>query len=381
MPLPEPPSGESRELLQKILELTVEERNWPTFAQLERRWDFNHETEAADILCDLPEGFVCGFDRRRPTQGSAVMGLTLAGVAACDDLNSGSLVSNFETFVYMAVEFQREQSNANPIFADTELRSGLRYPLTSEELQLLGLLIRNESSLWYTMSGPTADGHWKVTLDRKIRAFRDASSRDDYWDRRDKPWESRSEPPATASQGAAKQGVNAAGDLAATPIREDNPTSMASTVQPSPDAPIFIVHGSDTLRAESVARTVTQVTGRQTIILREQASLGQTLIEKFEQHAARASYAIIVLTPDDEGGRKGQHSRNPRGRQNVILEMGYFYGVLGRSRVSILLYPGVERPSDMDGLVYINFDDDGAWKSQLFRELAHAHIQVDVSRG
>lgn len=157
-------------------------------------------------------------------------------------------------------------------------------------------------------------------------------------------------------------------------------TAASSAAERPPDAPIFIVHGSDTLRAERIARTVTQATGRQTIILREQASLGRTLIEKFEQHAASASYAIVVLTPDDEGGRKDQRQHNVRARQNVIFEMGYFYGILGRRRVSALLHPGVEKPSDIDGIVYITFDDNGAWKAELYRELEHAHIHVDISR-
>lgn len=165
-------------------------------------------------------------------------------------------------------------------------------------------------------------------------------------------------------------------------IPKDSKMSSSSSVgptQPAPDGPIFIVHGSDTLRAERVARIVNKATARDTIILREQPSLGQTLIEKFEQHATNASYAIVVLTPDDEGGRKGQ-SRNPRGRQNVIFEMGYFYGILGRRQVSVLLHPDVEKPSDMDGIVYIKFDDGGAWKVELFRELEHAQIHVDMSR-
>jgi predicted nucleotide-binding protein len=139
---------------------------------------------------------------------------------------------------------------------------------------------------------------------------------------------------------------------------------------------IFIVHGSETLRAESVARTVENATGRKTIILREQPNLGRTLMEKFEQHAAEASYAIIVLTADDKGCRATETDTRPRGRQNVILEMGYFYALLGRDHVSVLLQPGVEKPSDMDGIVYIAFDDDGAWKTELLRELQHARFDV-----
>jgi predicted nucleotide-binding protein len=148
---------------------------------------------------------------------------------------------------------------------------------------------------------------------------------------------------------------------------ETTATMTSSSV--SLDAPIFIVHGSDTLRAESVARTVSIATGQQTIILREQPNLGRTLMEKFEQHAAEASYAVIVLTADDKGCRADETDPRPRGRQNVILEMGYFYALLGRDRVSVLLHPGVEKPSDMDGIVYNSFDDNGAWKTELLREL------------
>ncbi len=160
---------------------------------------------------------------------------------------------------------------------------------------------------------------------------------------------------------------------------EDDPEYRHGAAGPVRDGPIFIVHGSDTLRAERVARTVKEATGRQTVILREQASLGRTLIEKFEHNAASVSYAIVVLTPDDEGGRTGSEPQ-PRARQNVIFEMGYFYGLIGRGRVSVLLSPGVEKPSDMDGIVYISFDDSGGWRMELFRELEHADIHVDMSR-
>jgi predicted nucleotide-binding protein len=144
----------------------------------------------------------------------------------------------------------------------------------------------------------------------------------------------------------------------------------------SPQAPIFIVHGSDTLRAESVAHTVSTATGRKTIILRDEPNLGRTLIEKFEEHAAEVSYAIIVLTPDDRGNRVDETDSRPRGRQNVVFEMGYFFGLIRRRNVSVLLRPGVEKPSDMDGIVYITFDDDRAWKTELFRELKHAGFDI-----
>lgn len=148
--------------------------------------------------------------------------------------------------------------------------------------------------------------------------------------------------------------------------------------QTSQDAPIFIVHGSDTLRAESVAHTVTTATGRKTIILRDEPNLGRTLIEKFEHHATEVSYAVILLTADDKGCRADEVETQPRGRQNVILEMGYFFGLIGRRNVGVLIRPGVEKPSDMEGIVYIGFDDNRAWKSELLRELRHAGFDVQL---
>ena len=80
----------------------------------------------------------------------------------------------------------------------------------------------------------------------------------------------------------------------------------------------------------------------------------------------------VVLTADDKGSRADEPTSHPRGRQNVIFEMGYFYCLIGRDRVSVLIRPGVDKPSDMDGIVYITFDDGRAWKTELFRELRHA---------
>jgi predicted nucleotide-binding protein len=115
-------------------------------------------------------------------------------------------------------------------------------------------------------------------------------------------------------------------------------------------------------------------------VLHEQANAGRTILEKFEQHAASAAYAVVLLTADDEGGPVSATGRRPRGRQNVIFELGFFFGKLGRQRVAVLLDQDVERPSDIDGLVYISLDSAGAWKQSLARELRAVNIEVDYSR-
>jgi predicted nucleotide-binding protein len=145
-------------------------------------------------------------------------------------------------------------------------------------------------------------------------------------------------------------------------------------------APIFVVHGHDELLQSQVARMLERATApREVIVLHEQADAGQTVIEKFEAHAGRASYAVVLLTADDVGGPVGG-TMSPRGRQNVIFELGYFFGKLGRERVAVILAPAVERPSDIAGLVYIEADPGGAWKHRLARELVAANIDVKYDR-
>jgi hypothetical protein len=144
-------------------------------------------------------------------------------------------------------------------------------------------------------------------------------------------------------------------------------------------APIFVVHGHDHGLLHEVVRVLERATSRDVIVLHEQADSGRTLLEKFEAHAVTASYAVVLLSGDDVGGAVGGPTA-PRGRQNVIFELGFFFGTLGRGRVAVLVAPGVEQPSDIAGLIYIQVDPNGAWKYRLARELGAAGIHVAHER-
>ena len=146
------------------------------------------------------------------------------------------------------------------------------------------------------------------------------------------------------------------------------------------DGPIFVVHGHARAAMHEAVRVLERGTGREVIVLHEQANAGRTILEKFENYAAPASFAVVLLTGDDEGGIRTSNDKHLRGRQNVIFELGFFFGKLGRRRIVVLLEENVEKPSDIDGLVYINLDQAGAWKQALARELEAADIPVDRSR-
>jgi predicted nucleotide-binding protein len=139
---------------------------------------------------------------------------------------------------------------------------------------------------------------------------------------------------------------------------------------------VFIVHGHDEGAREMVARYV-QKLGFEPIILHEQASQGRTVIEKIDAHSD-VGFAVVLLTPDDVGARKGEENKlQNRARQNVLLELGYFLGKLGRSRVCALKRGDTEVPSDFEGVVYVTFDEASGWKNDLGRELEAAGFEID----
>jgi len=110
------------------------------------------------------------------------------------------------------------------------------------------------------------------------------------------------------------------------------------------------------------------------------ANKGRTIIEKFEDHS-NVGYAVVLLTPDDLGATKDKKDElKPRARQNVIFELGYFIGKLGRKRVCVLHMENVEIPSDYKGILYLKMDKDDAWTHKLAREIKEGGIKIDLAK-
>lgn len=138
---------------------------------------------------------------------------------------------------------------------------------------------------------------------------------------------------------------------------------------------VFLVHGHDEAVRETVARFIEKL-GIEVIILHEQANSGRTIIEKIEQHSD-VGMAVVLLTPDDVGSKAGGDLK-PRVRQNVLLELGYFIGVLGRGKVCALKSGNVDIPTDFAGVVWTEMS--GEWKAALARELKVAGYEVDWNK-
>ena len=146
---------------------------------------------------------------------------------------------------------------------------------------------------------------------------------------------------------------------------------------------IFVVHGHNDGQKETVARFLQNLAPRaKVVILHEQPNQGRAIIEKFETYAADVKYAVILMTADDVGRAEEEEELRPRARQNVILELGWFIGRLGRDRVTILCDEGVETPSDILGVLYTKLDKGGSWRWGLDKDLHAAKIitKIDPSK-
>lgn len=141
---------------------------------------------------------------------------------------------------------------------------------------------------------------------------------------------------------------------------------------------VFLVHGHNQELLQTVARFLERI-DFDPVILFEQESRGQTIIEKLERHSS-VPFAIVLMTADDLGKEATEDVYKRRARQNVVLELGYFIGKLDRSNVAVLYEEDVEMPSDYHAVEYIPIDDGEGWKLKLARELKAAGLSVDLNK-
>jgi predicted nucleotide-binding protein len=168
---------------------------------------------------------------------------------------------------------------------------------------------------------------------------------------------------------------------------------------------IFIVHGNDHEPVKEL-KSILYEFGLNPIVLHEQASGGSsTVAEKLERYSKHVGYAFAILTPDDIGGQEAEMRKKlaanrqwiqkplvvvpssaidallndfePRARQNVIFEMGYFWGLLERKRVCCLLKGNVQKPSDTEGIVYMSFENSvEEVRLKIMKELEEAGYEI-----
>jgi predicted nucleotide-binding protein len=129
--------------------------------------------------------------------------------------------------------------------------------------------------------------------------------------------------------------------------------------QPDSKTKIFIAHGHDPASLDQLELIVHKLK-LEPYILQNNDGQSKTLIEALEKNIyEEAAFGIILATPDDYGYPKDKtdEGRQPRARQNVILEMGMIMASLGRDKIVILKKGNLELPSDVGGIIYLEFNE------------------------
>ncbi|HMT80669.1 MAG TPA: nucleotide-binding protein [Azonexus sp.] len=165
------------------------------------------------------------------------------------------------------------------------------------------------------------------------------------------------------------------------------PTTISTPIAPS----IFVVHGHDMESRDLVCAELKSI-GIEPVILSQQLGQAQSLLQKFLKISERANFAVVVLSADDYGASLIQYDAPGvadralrfRARQNVLLELGFFYGRLGWENVFVLqrrppkVFPDFEHPSDLAGAVFDEIDDAGLWRGTLAEKLRSVGFLINV---
>jgi predicted nucleotide-binding protein len=166
-------------------------------------------------------------------------------------------------------------------------------------------------------------------------------------------------------------------------FNSDQPASVPTAQQPEgPSKKVFVVYGHDE-NARAQLDAMLRRWGLEPVILDQLPSKGQTIIEKLEDYTEDVGFGVVLATPDDFGYPKDHEDQKAyRARQNVVLELGMLLVKLGRPKVAILLGNQVEmeRPSDIQGLIYIPFKKDLQKEAgpTLAKEMAEQGYSIDV---
>lgn len=144
---------------------------------------------------------------------------------------------------------------------------------------------------------------------------------------------------------------------------------------------IFIVHGHDHDCLDELELLLRRVKLDPYVLINNDNS-GKTIIEALED--SMISYntiGIVLMTPDDYGKSKNDpegKDLEPRARQNVVLELGILIGAVGRENIIVLKKGHLELPSDISGLLYIEFNDSVREKSNdLLQAIRNKGISID----
>jgi predicted nucleotide-binding protein len=157
-----------------------------------------------------------------------------------------------------------------------------------------------------------------------------------------------------------------------------NVVSSGKASSPQKINQVFILHGRDEQK-KTVAALI-QILGLIPVLLEEKE--GQRLIEHLDRFSD-AAFVVMILTNHNVGALHADPGKPGLWvDHNIIYELGYFRGKVGRNRVCVLylneLQEQVNALSDLTGIIYTPLDTAGAWMTQLAKAIQDAGLKTNL---
>lgn len=137
---------------------------------------------------------------------------------------------------------------------------------------------------------------------------------------------------------------------------------------------VFVIYGHDDIYKQ-LELTLHQIGAEPLIFDKLPKGGGTTVIELLEEHIPNADAVVALLTPDDEGRKRGAGEWELRARQNVLIEAGY--ALIARRRSSLIVaLGGVSIPSDFEGIHRIQAE---SWNQSTAFAVAKRLMEIGLA--
>ncbi len=137
---------------------------------------------------------------------------------------------------------------------------------------------------------------------------------------------------------------------------------------------ICVIHGQNDALKNAVSDYL-QKLGLEPVALHKQQSGERNLMEKIES-LPEVDYAVVLLT-DDDFVQPGKPSRSGKAQaRNVLFELGYYIGRLGKAHVCALYKGHNKPPRDYEGITCLTISDNQVWRRLLGMELKEVGFEI-----
>ncbi len=139
---------------------------------------------------------------------------------------------------------------------------------------------------------------------------------------------------------------------------------------------VCVIHGQNDALKNAVVDYLEKL-ALDPVVLHKQQNNDRNIVEKIES-LPEVDFAVVLLTADDfaQPGKPAARGGRMQAKRNVLFELGYYVGRLGKSRVCSLYSGHSKPPLDHDGINCLTVSENQVWRRLLGLELSAAGFDI-----